>query len=256
MENFDLDWAVLHSFRSGKLFFLRCDTAIYYSQSSVVGQSKTKPNCGSLYCGDIMHTTIRLLIFTALFLYIPHIKVTATQLETELVESKTNDSLFRLTDVRTHKIIKQSNSPFAAIIFNENALAIHTCIIYYENMGSPVDGKWDISERTWCNRKWGSDITSLYWCPNGRCLYIGTSLVYGDGGVFRLDLYDKTFTKVYPSKSLSPTGKQGKKYISSSEIIGATKDRLRLEVELSEIIGDEEKELGVEKVTIPLKQKQ
>jgi len=82
------------------------------------------------------------------------------------------------------------DGPFAAMIFDEYALAIHACVLYYDNMGNPMNEKCWISERVWCDRKWGSDITSLFWCPNGKCLYIGTSLVYGDGGVFRLDLYN------------------------------------------------------------------
>ena len=162
--------------------------------------------------------------------------------------------LFRHKEIVNYRIIKQPNGPFAAMIFDEDALAIHVCIIYYDNMGNPINEKWSISERAWCNRKWGSDITSLYWCPSGKCLYIGTSLIYGDGGVFRLDLYNKTFTKIYPSKDLLPTGKQGKRYVSSSEIMEASKDNLKLKVEFSEIIGNEERPIEEKTVTIPLKQ--
>jgi hypothetical protein len=204
-----------------------------------------------------MHEDIKMIkqiiILTALLLFLQYAVAASAQAEPEK-EKPTVGELFRFDEVQHHRIIKQPNGPFAAIIFNEDALAIHACIIYYDNMGNPKNEKWDISERTWCSRKWGSDITSLYWCPNGKCLYIGTSLVYGDGGVFRLDLYSKKVTKVYPPANLNPTGKEGKKYVSSTEIIGAIKDKLKIKVGYAEIAGDTERDLGEKTETIPLKQ--
>ena len=152
------------------------------------------------------------------------------------------------------RIIKQPNGPFAAMIFDEYALGIHLCIIFYDQMGMPSNGKWSISDRTWCNEKWGSDITSIYWCPNGKRIYVGTSSVYGDGGVFRLDLYTKAFKKVYPSEDLLSTGKQGKRYVSSSEIVEASKTNLRLKVRFSEFVGNEERFVEEKTVTLPIKQ--
>jgi hypothetical protein len=196
----------------------------------------------------------QIIILTALLLYFPAVGVILAQSEVEKGTLLATSDLFRMDDVRKHRIIRQPNGPFAAMIFDEDALAIHLCVIYYDHMGGPINEKWDISERAWCSRKWGSDITSLYWCPNRKCLYIGTSLVYGDGGVFRLDLYNKKFTKIYPPSELSPTGKEGKKYVSSTEIIGATKDKLNIRVRFAEIVGNEERDLGEKTVFIPLKQ--
>ena len=48
------------------------------------------------------------------------------------------------------------------MIFDEDALAVHFCVIYYDHMGGPWDEKWDIAERAWCSKKWGADVTSLY----------------------------------------------------------------------------------------------
>ena len=121
-------------------------------------------------------------------------------------------------------------------------------------MGNPLNEKWTISDRAWCNGEWGSDITSLYWSPNGQCLYIATSIVYGDGGVFRLDLFNKKFMKIYPPTNLCPTGEENKKYVSSTEIIGAAQDKLKIRVSFSEIVGDEEHDLGEKVETISLKQ--
>ena len=196
----------------------------------------------------------QIIILTALLLYFPSAGVVSAQSEAEKGSFLATGDLFRMDDVRKHRIIRQPNGPFAAMIFDEDALAIHLCVIYYDHMGGPINEKWDISERAWCNGKWGSDITSLYWCPSGKCLYIGTSLVYGDGGVFRLDLYNKKFTKVYPPANLTPTGKEGKKYVSSTEIIGDVQDKLKIKVGYAEISGDAERDLGEKTETIPLKQ--
>ncbi len=156
--------------------------------------------------------------------------------------------------ITNNRIIKQPNGPFAAMIFDEFALGIHLCIIFYDQMGIPSNGKWSISDRAWCNEKWGSDITSIYWSPNGKCIYVGTGSIYGDGGVFRLDLYTKAFTKIYPSKGLLPTGKQGKRFVSSSEIVEASKDNLRLKVGFSEVTGNEVRFIEEKTVTVPIKQ--
>ena len=179
--------------------------------------------------------------------------VGAIQAEPEKKKLMSTVDLARRNEITKNRIIKQPNGPFAAMIFDEDALAIHTCVIYYENMGVPVEGKWSISERAWCSDKWGSDITSMYWCPDGKCLYVATSSVYGDGGVFKLDLYNKKSLKVYP------TATKSKKYVSATEIIGSGKDKLRLKVEFSEIVQEkgklpEERFVEEKEVTIPLKQ--
>ena len=193
------------------------------------------------------------ILFSAIFLFLLFIAglVGAQSDNKNLIVT---GELFRHKEIMNYRIIKQPNGPFAAMIFDEYALAIHVCILYYDNMGNPMNEKWWISERAWCDREWGSDITSLYWCPNGKCLYIGTSLVYGDGGVFRLDLYNKTFTRVYPPKDLLPIGKQDKRFVSSSEITEASRDNLKLIVEFAKIVGNEERFIEEKTVTIPLKQ--
>lgn len=95
-------------------------------------------------------------------------------------------------------LFKQPNGPFAAMLFNEFAQGIHIGIIYHQQMGGPVDGNWWISERFWQEKPWNADITSFAWDETGKYIYIGTSEVYGDGGLFKLDLLKKTFVKLYP----------------------------------------------------------
>jgi hypothetical protein len=115
-------------------------------------------------------------------------------------ESSTLVSFQQLSELKERQgvLVKQPNGPFAAMLFNEFAQGIHIGIIYYQQMGNPVDGKWWISNRFWQEKPWNADITSFAWDVSGKYLYIGTSEVYGDGGLFKLDLFKKSFIKLYP----------------------------------------------------------
>ena len=110
-------------------------------------------------------------------------------------------------------IINQPNGPFAVMLFNEFALGSHIGIIYYQQMANPVVGKWWISERFWQEKPWRDCVTSFAWGHDGKNLYVGTSEVYGDGGSFKLNLIEKTYTRLYPKKS------EELKAISSTEIL-------------------------------------
>ena len=110
-------------------------------------------------------------------------------------------------------IFKQPNGPFAVMLFNEFALGANIGIIYYKQMGQPTRGEWWISNRFWQSKPWSECITSFAWSTNGKHLYIGTSEVYGDGGSFKIDLLNKSHTRLYPKKE------QGLEGVSSTEII-------------------------------------
>jgi len=90
------------------------------------------------------------------------------------------------------------------MLFNGFAQGIQFGIIYHQQMGAPVDGNWWISDRFWQANPWKADITSFAWDESGKHLYIGTSEVYGDGGLFKLDLYKKTFIRLFPKPGSEP----------------------------------------------------
>jgi hypothetical protein len=127
-------------------------------------------------------------------------------------------------------IFRQPNGPFAVMLFNEFALGTHFGIIYYQQMGNPADEKWWISERFWQENPWNANITSLAWSHDGKYLYVGTSEVYGDGGLFKLYLFNKTYSRLYPK------AEQDLKNISSTEIIKIDNinDKLKVEVTLAD----------------------
>jgi hypothetical protein len=127
-------------------------------------------------------------------------------------------------------IIKQPNGPFAVMLFNEFALGSHIGIIYYQQMANPAVGKWWISERFWQDKPWRDCVTSFAWSHDGRHLYVGTSEVYGDGGSFKINLFNKSYTRLYPKEE------QDLKGISSTEIlkIDTSKNRAVVEVTLAD----------------------
>jgi hypothetical protein len=100
------------------------------------------------------------------------------------------------------RIIHQPNGPFAIMVFDEAAQGKHIGVIYYDQMSVPMIGKWWIAERFWQDRLWGSDVKSIGWSPLGDYLYVATASVYGNGGVFKLDLKKKTSVKIFPDEGV------------------------------------------------------
>jgi hypothetical protein len=160
----------------------------------------------------IQHITILLILIVSLL-----------AIQNTYAESTNSDLLIDIQKTES-RLIKQPNGPFAVMLFDEYAQGKHIGIIYYDQMGSPMDGKWWISERFWQSREWGSDVTSICWSPNGKYLYVGTSRVYGDGGVFRLDLRQKTADRIYPKISIKGSD------ILSTEILNINRQQDKLAI--------------------------
>jgi hypothetical protein len=137
------------------------------------------------------------LLRTARFIITFLITIPLVCVQSAFSES-TNPNL--ITDIQKteSRLIKQPNGPFAVMLFDESAQGIHIGVIYHDQMHNPMDGNWWISERFWQSREWGSDVKNICWSPDGKYLYVATSRVYGDGGVFRLNLRQKTAQRIYP----------------------------------------------------------
>ena len=98
------------------------------------------------------------------------------------------------------------NGPFAVMIYCEDALGDYLAVIHAAPIGAPADqsGKWSLEDRYWFDPLWASDITGFKWSPNGRELLVSTSGIYGSGGLFNLDLLNRTSTQLLPKgKSVS-----------------------------------------------------
>jgi hypothetical protein len=109
-------------------------------------------------------------------------------------------------------IIKQPNGPFVVIFFNNYAHGYYIGVTWLDMMRGPGHGKgvWRMVDRFWQEAEWASDVTSFAWSADSRYLYVATHGVYGNGGLYRLDLYARQARLIYPSaeemqKRLAPT---------------------------------------------------
>ncbi|HDH04691.1 MAG TPA: hypothetical protein ENH01_03115 [Nitrospirae bacterium] len=106
-----------------------------------------------------------------------------------------------------HGIEKLHDSPYAVLVFCEDALGSYLSIIYLDKMMAPIDGAWSLDNRYWQHDFWSRDVTSYYFDSLNTLLFISTSEIYGEGGIYRLDLKNKKFKKLTAS-----TLKDGKVY--------------------------------------------
>lgn len=142
-------------------------------------------------------------------------------------------------------IVHQPNGPFAAIIFPEDALGDYLGVILYDIGSQPGENTtWDLGDRFWQDKTWADDITSIAWGPSGKYLYVATSEIYGDGGIFQLNLLEKTFIKIYPTednrKEFGIHGKLG----YETEIMEIKNLMMRIRIEFYD--GDSEEPLIIE----------
>ena len=97
----------------------------------------------------------------------------------------------------------QPNGPFAVLVFCESALGDYIALYYEKPMGSPISfgyPKWPINDRVWQDSVWASDVSSFAWSPSGKFLYAATSNIYGEGGIFEIDLARRVSKRVFPAK--------------------------------------------------------
>ncbi len=96
---------------------------------------------------------------------------------------------------------EQPNGPFAVIVFCEGALGNYIALYYKEIMRNPLSPKypkWMLGNRVWEDSEWGSDVTGFVWGSAGDNLYVATSNIYGEGGLFDVDLKSRKASKMYP----------------------------------------------------------
>lgn len=130
------------------------------------------------------------------------------------------------------EVLQQPNGPFAVVLFNEDALSTFIGVLYFKAMTNPIDGAWKIDDRFWQKGDWVSDVTSFAWGKSGKYLYVGTMNVYGDGGLFKLDLLNRKSERLFPSDDiLRKSGLYGSSY--ATEIVAIDLARSRMTVELA-----------------------
>jgi hypothetical protein len=82
------------------------------------------------------------------------------------------------------------DAAFAAMLFCDDALGSNLGVVCYSgNLCSRPP--WAVTDRFWQHESWAADVNAFAWDPNGRCLYVSTNAIYGEGDIFALDLWDR-----------------------------------------------------------------
>jgi hypothetical protein len=103
-------------------------------------------------------------------------------------------------------LYRQPMGAFAAMLFCDDAAGSTLAVICYS--GNVCDqAPWRWASRFWQEELWARDVTGFGWDPDGKCLYVSTSGVYGDGGLFALDLPGKKATPIAPNLHGRPATK-------------------------------------------------
>jgi hypothetical protein len=101
-----------------------------------------------------------------------------------------------------HGLHEQPTRNFSVFLFCDDAQGSNIGIVLSSPGPGPVEGepphKWGIARRFWQTGPWVTDVTSFAWSPSGRYLYVATSPIYGDGGLFELDLIRQEWKRLIP----------------------------------------------------------
>lgn len=101
--------------------------------------------------------------------------------------------------------LEQPGGPFLAYVFCDGALGTQIGVVLagLTDLAEPWSG-WRPDQRFWQEEPWATDVTSIAWDPFGNTLFVATSEVYGDGGVFALDLANRKHERVYSIQDVDP----------------------------------------------------
>jgi len=98
----------------------------------------------------------------------------------------------------------QPNGPFAVALYCGDALGDQIAILYYPH-DTEVPGDratmrsvWVGEPFAWFDPVWSTDVTSFTWGFDGRHLFVGTSCIYGSGGLFALELANRSVSQLQP----------------------------------------------------------
>lgn len=134
----------------------------------------------------------------------------------------------------THGLHSVANSPFSVYVFDADAIGEYIGVILTGVEGLVVEGlpdcKWGGPSLFWQDPLWASDVTGIAWSPSGWYLYVSTSEIYGDGGLFELDLAHQKATLVTPLPEVRAAARAEGRYLST-DIVGIEGNTLIVEIE-------------------------
>jgi hypothetical protein len=133
-----------------------------------------------------------------------------------------------------HRLHPQPNKgPFSVFLFCDDALGSNIGVILTEPGGGPgaiklagdrVWDKWYTNDRFWQDKLWATDVVNFLWSLSLRYLYVATSGVYGDGGFFRLDLKERSSSRLLPDPSKKYLHRLENEYLTKIEKVDIEKN--------------------------------
>lgn len=143
----------------------------------------------------------------------------------------------------THGLHAQpGDGPFSVFVFCDDAGGVNIGVILTQPGAGPGKlelkdtktwDKWSCNDRFWQDSDWATDVTSFAWSPSYRYLYVATSAIYGEGGIFKLDLQNRTSSRLAPSDFGERYHSIGIDDVFSSTIISFDIQSNKMEIELT-----------------------
>jgi len=95
-------------------------------------------------------------------------------------------------------VYDQPEGDFALYVFCDDAAGTNVAA-FVKDHGRYVVPPYREAERFWQDSSWGTDVLGFSWVPNRNELLIKTSLIYGTGSLYLLELESQTSKALYQS---------------------------------------------------------
>jgi len=82
--------------------------------------------------------------------------------------------------------------PFSVFIFCDDGGGTNIGIIHNQKGAH----HWKLHDRFWQEKEWAADITSFMWAFKSTYAYVATEAIYGNGGIFGLNLESRTYEEI------------------------------------------------------------
>lgn len=148
-----------------------------------------------------------------------------------------------------HGLHSQPKNGYSIFVFCDDALGTNIGIILSKRGVFPADSKqpnlWGTTKRFWQDGTWATDVQDIFWSPSGKYIYVSTSGVYGDGGLFELDLEKKKFSRLFPTSEW----KRKNNLTFLTKIVSYDANSMKIEVGLYDVENDKR----ISKVSLPIR---
>ena len=135
----------------------------------------------------------------------------------------------RAQDFREGIFRQPADGSFGVVVLDDTSALGHTIGVVCLSLTPCMDAPWGLSKRFWQDERWSLDVTAFAWDLAAGCLYVSTSAIYGDGGLFALDLKNRRATRL-----LSEALRRDKNFLGTTvTAFDPVKSELQYQVEIA-----------------------